>query len=270
MPSLANSSNPFTASMQGQVWSARAHDWVEVQEPAAQPLYETALMALALPAGAALLDAGCGGGLFCVLAASRGYKVTGIDAAPRLIEIAQRRVPGRMFLQCDLEELPFGGGTHFDAVLAFNSLQYTLAPHKALGELHRVLKPGGRLVITTWARPEECEGSACLRALTALLPPQPADAPGAFAFSPPEVIADLTARAGFSPVTEFSSKIMWEYPDEATALRGLLSAGPAVRAIRHAGEPAATAAVKRAIAPYQEADGHYRLRNAIRSVIVTK
>ncbi|MBI2516646.1 MAG: class I SAM-dependent methyltransferase [Opitutae bacterium] len=270
MSSLVNSTNPFTASMQGQVWGARARDWVDVQEPAAQPLYETALLALDLPAEASLLDAGCGGGLFCALAANRGYKVTGVDAAPRLIEIAQRRVPGRMFLQCDLEELPFGGSTHFDAVLAFNSLQYTRAPLKALGELHRVLKPGGRLVLTTWAEPAHCEGAACLQALAALLPPQPANAPGAFAFAPPGIIADLTARAGFTPVTELTSKIVWDYPDEATALRGLLSAGPAVRAVRHAGEPAATAAVKQAIAPFKEADGHYRLRNVIRCVIVAK
>lgn len=270
MPSLVNSTNPFTASMQGQVWGARARDWVDVQEPTAQPLYEAVLGALNLPAGASLLDAGCGGGLFCALAASRGHKVTGIDAAPRLLEFAQRRVPGRMFLQCDLEDLPFGDGAHFDTVLAFNSIQYTLAPLKALGELHRVLKPGGRLAITTWARPEECEGAACLRALAALLPPQPANAPGAFAFSAPEVIADLTARAGFRPCTELSSKIVWDYPDEGTALRGLLSAGPAVRAVRHAGEPAAIAAVKQALAPFREADGHYRMRNIIRCVIVAK
>lgn len=264
-----NSLNPFTASMQGQVWGARARDWVDIQEPMARPLYEAVLASLDLPAGASLLDAGCGGGLFCALAAGKGCKVTGVDAAPRLIEFAQQRVPGRMFLQCDLEDLPFGG-THFDVVLAFNSLQYTLSPLKAFGELHRVLKPGGRLAVACWAPPEQCEGAGCLKALAALLPPQPANAPGAFALSVPEAVADLAARAGFTPVTELTSETIWDYPDEATALRGLLSAGPAVRAVRHAGEPAAVAAVKQAIAPYKHANGRYRLRNTFRCVIVAK
>ena len=61
----------------------------------------------------------------------------------------------------------------------------------------------------------------------------------------------------------------WVYRDEATALRGLLSAGPAMRAIHHAGEQAVRDAVVKAIAPFKTTSGSYELQNKFRYLIAT-
>ncbi len=70
-----------TATSQGQIWSARARDWADVQEGVAIPLYEEILRKTSLGAGQAVLDVGCGSGIFCAMAARLGAKVSGIDAA---------------------------------------------------------------------------------------------------------------------------------------------------------------------------------------------
>ncbi len=66
-----------------------------------------------------LVDAGCGGGGACVLAAERGAFISGLDAAQALLAIAQRRVPRGDFRRGDLEALPFPD-QFFDAILACN------------------------------------------------------------------------------------------------------------------------------------------------------
>jgi hypothetical protein len=60
------------------------------------------------------------------------------------------------------------------------------------------------------------------------------------------------------------------YPDEATALRGLLSAGPCVKAMAHSGEDAVRDAVLDSIAPYRREDGSYAFDNVWRFAIARK
>jgi hypothetical protein len=55
--------------------------------------------------------------------------------------------------------------------------------------------------------------------------------------------------------------MVWDYPDEQRLLRGVLSAGPAVRAIAEAGEARARDAVLAAVARYRTPDGAFRLHN---------
>jgi ubiquinone/menaquinone biosynthesis C-methylase UbiE len=61
-------------------------------------------------AGVRFLDAGCGGGGACVLAAGLGSEVTGIDASDALLAIARKRLPQAQFVHGDLEQLPFPDG----------------------------------------------------------------------------------------------------------------------------------------------------------------
>jgi ubiquinone/menaquinone biosynthesis C-methylase UbiE len=67
-----------------------------------------------------------------------------------MVELARRRLPQRVTLEvADAEALPFAPGT-FDLVMSTSSLHFWPAPRQALTELRRVLRPGGRLVITDW------------------------------------------------------------------------------------------------------------------------
>jgi 2-polyprenyl-3-methyl-5-hydroxy-6-metoxy-1,4-benzoquinol methylase len=93
--------------VQGELWGREPAAWAELFEPRLRPLYEAALDALAPLAGASLLDAGCGAGLALQLAAGRGARVSGLDAAAPLLEVARTRVPGADLRVGGIEELPF-------------------------------------------------------------------------------------------------------------------------------------------------------------------
>jgi ubiquinone/menaquinone biosynthesis C-methylase UbiE len=92
-----------------------------------------------------LLEVGVGSGRLLARLAERGWEVTGIDAAPRMVELARERVPGARLEVARAEELPFEAAS-FDVVVAIGVLEYgdLDAP---LRELARVLLPGGRAVL---------------------------------------------------------------------------------------------------------------------------
>jgi 2-polyprenyl-3-methyl-5-hydroxy-6-metoxy-1,4-benzoquinol methylase len=82
-----------TAKVQGQIWGVRARDWAEVQEGMFTPLFEAVSQKTGVGANTALLDIGCGSGVFCEMAAKLGAQVSGLDAAEPLLAIARERVP---------------------------------------------------------------------------------------------------------------------------------------------------------------------------------
>jgi ubiquinone/menaquinone biosynthesis C-methylase UbiE len=98
------------------------------------------------------LDIGCGTGWAVRCAANlvkEGGEAYGIDIAPRMIEKARENANGLKnvhFLQADAENLPFEDN-FFDAIICTNSFHHYLHPLKVLTEVHRVLKPGGRIHI---------------------------------------------------------------------------------------------------------------------------
>ena len=62
----------------------------------------------------------------------------------------------------------------------------------------------------------------------------------------------------------------WVFPDEATALRGILSSGPLIAATRASGEEKVRDAVLGSIAPYRTSNGGYRLENKFRYVVARR
>lgn len=82
-----------TAIVQGRIWGVRARDWAEVQKGMYAPLFEATLQKTAVGASTALLDVGCGSGMFCQMAAELGAQVSGLDAAEPLLTIARERTP---------------------------------------------------------------------------------------------------------------------------------------------------------------------------------
>ena len=263
---VATDTTRGSASVQGEFWGARARGWADVQELAQRGLYPPVLDAAGVGEGTRLLDAGCGSGVAAAIAHERGARVSGIDAALPLVEIARERVPGAVFQEGEIEELPYGDAS-FDVVTGFNSFQYAADPVRALREARRVTGSGGTVAIVTWGRPEDCEASAYLKALGSLLPPPPPGAPGPFALSEPGALEELVAQAGLTPHAAHEVKTRWEYPDRETALRGLLSAGPAVKAIDVGGEERVFEAVAESIAPFRTASGGYAIENTWRYLV---
>jgi ubiquinone/menaquinone biosynthesis C-methylase UbiE len=126
-----------TAEANGRLWGAHARDWAEIQEGQFRAAYEAVFDWFGVKAGTLYCDVGCGSGLAAQLAAERGAKVAGIDAAENLLAIARSRVPAGEFVHGDLETLPYADAS-FDLVTGFNSFQYAADPGAALAEARRV------------------------------------------------------------------------------------------------------------------------------------
>ncbi len=115
-----------------------------------------------LPSGAQLdvLDAGCGGG--ATTESLRRYgRVTGLELEGEAVDYARER--GRNVLQGSIEALPFEDGS-FDLALALDVVEHVPDDLGVLRELHRVLRPGGRLLVTVpalmllWSAHDEANG----------------------------------------------------------------------------------------------------------------
>jgi len=99
-----------------------------------------------------LLDAGCGTGGFLAWAAGVGRLETlaGIDVSEEAVELARARLPGTDLRVAPIGSLPFDAGS-FDVAAANDVLQHLGETElaEALAELHRVLRPGGTLLVRT-------------------------------------------------------------------------------------------------------------------------
>lgn len=105
--------------------------------------------------GQRILDLAAGTGASSVGFARRGAEVVAADFSPGMIAEGRRRhgsVRGLSFEQADATDLPFGDGA-FDAVTISFGLRNVNEPSRALREMLRVTRPGGRLVICEFSHP---------------------------------------------------------------------------------------------------------------------
>ena len=156
--------------------------------------------------GDRVLDACCGTGVVAVSAARAGAQVTGLDLAPALLEHARwnAQVAGVAvdLHEGDVEALPFPDAS-FDVVLSQFGHIFAPRPDVAIGELLRVLRPGGTIAFSTWP-PDEVVGQ--MFDLNARYLPPPPGAGRVAAWGDPEVIrarlgdavSDLTFELGES------------------------------------------------------------------------
>ena len=255
-----------TAQANGPLWGSSANDWATIQEGQFRPGYDAVLAHCGVGAGTDYLDAGCGAGMAASIAAARGARVFGFDAAEALLTIARDRVPAGDFRVADLEAVPFADGS-FDVVTGFNAFQFAGDPVRALSEARRVARAGGRVVVMTWGDPEGMEAAAIVGALRPLLPAPPPGAAGPFALSDKDKLRGFAVAAGLVPEDLVDVDSGWRYPDETTALRGLGSSGVAARAKGLVGAQAVDAAHRAALGPFRQEDGTFRIGATCRFLV---
>ena len=97
-----------------------------------------------LPAGAKVLDAGCGAGLPISQMLSEKFEVTGVDFSEAQIELAKKNVPNATFICQDMTQLDFPENT-FDGICSYYAIIHIpREEHQPLlANFHRMLKPGG-------------------------------------------------------------------------------------------------------------------------------
>jgi demethylmenaquinone methyltransferase/2-methoxy-6-polyprenyl-1,4-benzoquinol methylase len=113
------------------------------------------LRAVAPQRGERILDLAAGTGTSSMAFVSSGAHVVAADFSRGMIEEGRRRhgdVPNLEFVQADATDLPFADG-EFDAVTMSFGLRNVIDPRRALRELRRLTRPGGRIVVCEFSHP---------------------------------------------------------------------------------------------------------------------
>jgi ubiquinone/menaquinone biosynthesis C-methylase UbiE len=144
-------------------WDRAALDYESLWQAQLSSAQTQLLASVSLRPGVRVLDVACGTGLVTFSAAQAvgpTGRVLGVDLSGRMIEAARRRAEERntsntTFARMDAEslDLPDAG---FDVVLCSLGLMYMPDPEKAVREMVRVLRPGGRLVLAVWGERSAC------------------------------------------------------------------------------------------------------------------
>ena len=252
--------------MRAQDWGRRPHDWAELAEPSNEPLFAEVLARLGIARGTRLLDVGCGSGYAARMAARLGAFVTGLDITPELLAIARERLPAGTFVEGEMDRLPFDDET-FDAVVAFNALQFADDPCAAVAEGRRVLRPGGLLAAATFAEAERNESTALHLALERLRSDAEDGPHRPYELSRPGGLEQLLDGAGVEPLMSGEVPLAWAHESVDDAVRAVLASGGGAMAVEAAGEAAARRALTEAVVPFTRPDGRVSMANVFRYAI---
>ncbi len=194
-------------------WAAVAGGWGthrRVMQGAAEPVSQWMVEAITPQPGHRVLELAAGPGDTGFLAAeliAPGGTLISSDAVPEMVDQARARatelgVTNVEFATIDAEWIDLATAD-VDGVLARWCYMLLADPATALRETRRVLRPGGRLALAAWARPEDNPWAAVpageLVAIGAVEPPD-LDQPNMFAFRDPQQIVELLENAGFEDI----------------------------------------------------------------------
>jgi SAM-dependent methyltransferase len=213
-----------------------------------------------------VVDVACGAGAVTVEIAKRvgptGH-VVATDLSPKMVaavEVAAistglANVEGAC---CDAEHLTVDGP--FDVGLCSLGLMYTPDPAAAIGELSRVIGPGGRLAIAVWGERRRCGWASVFGIVDARVTSDVC--PRFFALGAPGALAELVRRTGFVDVDEVRLTVDLEYRTADEAIGAAFLGGPV--ALAYARFDAATRAQVHSeyltsIAEHAGGDGTYRV-----------
>lgn len=227
-----------------------------------------------LTPGDRVLDAGCGTGIVARFAAgtSNAVRVTGVDHAPAYLAVARRLDSDRLvrWYEADVAELPFAQAA-FDVALCQQGVQFFGDRRQCVGELRRVLRPGGRLVASVWSSIDRSPGFAALAA--ALDDEFGLDAGAALRngpFSMPDAgeLAALTGACGFDRIEVVSHSLPARFPSTEQFVRRFLSSYP-VDAVKTRGEEAISTLLAEVRRLLGRADDRGELTFSIEANVVT-
>lgn len=255
------------------IWDEMAAGWKKFNDylwDASRPVGEAMIERLDPRPGQKILDIAAGPGdtgfVAAKLVGDEGRLIS-TDFSVEMVEVARERarqlgVTNVEFKQMDAEAMDLPDDA-VDAALCRWGFMLMLDPAAALRETRRVLRPGGRLALATWAGPEAnpwvtLVGMAMIQEG---FPPQgdPLAPGGIFSLSSPETIRELASTAGFSEVEVVEVPITWAHADFDRAWEFISEVAGPLAALLKMLDEAETARVRAAIEsafdPYRGDDG---------------
>jgi len=234
--------------------------WREQLAPAQTRMLEM----VDLRPGERVLDVACGTGLVSLRMAEivgpQGA-VVGTDISGRMVETAGRIAAGRgitqaTFERADAEELPFADAS-FDAAVCALGLMYVPDPLRAMAEMRRTLRPGGRAAAAVWGARANC-GWAEIFPITAARVTSEV-CPLFFQLGTRDTLAHSFEAAGFEGIRVERLRTTLHYPTPEAALAAVFEGGPVALAYSRfdaATREAVHAEYLDSIAAFGAADGY--------------
>jgi ubiquinone/menaquinone biosynthesis C-methylase UbiE len=222
---MSTSASPDPREVIRQEWRAAAPFWRKWSSQLAfqsRQATELVVQGAALSPGLHVLDLASGSGepaLSVSAAVGEQGRVIATDLLLEMLEIAQENAAARdlaniEFRAADAEELPFPGGL-FDRITCRFGIMFMPDIQKALGEMRRVLKPGGRASFVTWGPLEENPlFGLMIRPFMKYVdvPPPPPDSPHVFRFADENKLVQTLSAAGFQEARAAKHRINWAWP----------------------------------------------------------
>ena len=214
-------------------WGRKAVDFATLSEPGNCREYVAVHHRLGVDAGDRLLDVACGSGLAIELARLRGAWCSGIDASARLVAVARDRNPDCDIRVGDMHALPWERAS-FDVVTSFRGIWGTTP--RAVAEIHRVLRPGGRVGITVWGHLKISPGAWALAPFRLATADKVDNQAVMVSLGRPGAGEQLLESYGFADVERLNVPFAFEFADPQLYARALAATGPAYEAIQNVGE----------------------------------
>ena len=223
-------------------WDLAAAAYEPLWQSQLAPAHYALLNATALAPGERVLDVACGTGLVTLRAARGvfpGGQAVGTDLSGRMVEAAERAaarhgVGNARFVRMDAERLDLSAAS-FDATLCALGLMYLPHPERAMREMRRVLRAGGRAVVAVWGLRSRCGWAPVFPIVDAEV--ESDVCPLFFSLGTEGALSRLCLDAGFAPVDEQRIAATLSYADADDACNAAFAAGPAALAWSRFADP---------------------------------
>lgn len=228
-----------------------------------RPSIEAVLTMAALQPGERVLDVACGTGLVTLPAAMQvgpHGRVLATDLAPKMVAAVEQRARDAGVTNVDVDPVgaeSLGRDSEFDVALCSLGLMYVPDSAQALAEMHRALRPGGRVVVSVWGERRKCGWAEIFPIIDARVSSDVC--PMFFALGAPGALRGAVQRAGFADVAERRLDVDLAYAGAEEALGAAFDGGPVALAVARfdgATRASADAAYLESIAPYADRPGY--------------
>ena len=196
------SQNPLSAAAP---WNLVADGYAETTMQMLAQYADEAIAAVNLQRDALILDVACGPGSLAMKLADAVAHVHCIDFSEAMLDIFHQRIKGvgltNISIQHgDAQSLPYADNL-FDAVFSMFGLMFFPDRSKGFAEIHRTLKPGGKIAVTSWAPVEQSPAMQTMfGALRVMKPELPEPQRAVATLENPEVFRQELLDAGFRDV----------------------------------------------------------------------
>ena len=212
-------------------WDLAADDYEPAWTAQLAGVQAALLAAGEVAQGEQVLDVACGNGQITLPAAEAvgaGGSVLGVDLSQRMVDSAGRRARQRQlsnasFARMDAAQLALPEG-RFDLVLCSLGLMYVPDPAQAVREMARVLRPGGRVVLSVWGERARCGWATLFEIVDAEAASEVC--PLFFGLGRPDALARVCVDAGLAQIRQQRPATTLAYADGDAACRAAFVGGP--------------------------------------------